>query len=134
AATPHQQADGTWLALIMGLSNGRHRITASSFHSSDEVRVTNHSVDGPVFSGPRQLPFICQTEAFGLAPASPPACAAPTKVSYRYKNTAGAFVALADPSSRPADLAMAGVNGKLVPYVVRLEQGTIDRAVYEIAA
>jgi hypothetical protein len=134
SATPHRQADGSWLALVSGLSNGRHRISASSSHGYDELRVTNHSIDGPVFSGPRQLPFICQTESFGLAPASSPACAAPTVVSYRYKNTAGNFVGLGDPSSRPADLAMASVNGKAVPYIVRLEQGTIDRAVYEVAA
>ena len=58
----------------------------------------------------------------------------PTQVSYLYKNTAGAFVALADPTSVPADAATAEVNGRGVPYIVRLEQGTIDRAVYQIAA
>jgi hypothetical protein len=134
SATAHQQADGGWLALITGLADGGHDISARSGPRSDQVRVINHSIDGPVFSGPRQLPFICQTQAFGLAPASPPACAAPTTVSYRYKNTANAFVPLADPTSRPADLAYALVNQTPVPYIVRLEQGTIDRAVYQIAA
>ncbi len=134
AATPHRQADGSWLALVSGLSNGRHRIAASSGRRDGDVQVTNHSIDGPVFSGPRQLPFICQTEAFGLGAASQPTCAAATKVSYRYKNTAGAFLPLADPNTRPSDLATALVNGAPVPYLVRLEQGTIDRAVYEIAA
>jgi hypothetical protein len=98
------------------------------------LQVTNYGIDGPVFSGPQQLPFICQTEAFGLAAASQPKCAAPTQVSYRYKNTAGAFPALADPSTPPADVATALVNGARVPYVIRVEQGTIDRAVYQVAA
>jgi len=34
----------------------------------------------------------------------------------------------------PLDLARTTVNGRSVPYVVRLEQGTIDRAVYQLAA
>jgi hypothetical protein len=134
AAVPHAQPDGSWLALVAGMPDGRHRITATAGHRRAELRVDSHSGNGPVFSGPQQLPFICQTEAFGLAPASPPACAAPTTVSYLYKNTAGAFRPLADPASRPADLAGATVGGRAVPYVVRLEQGTIDRAVYQLAA
>ncbi|HKE66044.1 MAG TPA: DUF6351 family protein, partial [Micromonosporaceae bacterium] len=99
-----------------------------------QLRVINHSINGPVFSGPQQLPFICQTEAFGLPPATQPECAVATQGSYLYKNTAGAFLPLADPTTRPADLASALVNGQPVPYIIRLEQGTIDRAVYQIAA
>ena len=71
---------------------------------------------------------------FGLAPASPPECQAPSTVSYQYKATTGQFKPLADPTLRPADLAMATVNGQSVPYIVRFEQGVIDRAVYQIAA
>jgi hypothetical protein len=63
-----------------------------------------------------------------------PLCSAPTIVNYVYLNTAGSFVPLADPTSRPADLATATVNGRHVPYVVRVETGTIDRAVYQLAA
>jgi Tannase-like family of unknown function (DUF6351) len=131
----HPQPDGSWLALVRGLTDGRHRITAVARpRERAQLRMVSHSIDGPVFSGPRQLPYICETEAFGLPPASPPTCAAPTQVSYLYKTTAGAFVRLADPTQRPADLATATVNGRSVPYIVRLEQGTIDRAVYQVAA
>jgi hypothetical protein len=59
---------------------------------------------------------------------------APTVVSYVYRSTAGRFAPLADPAARPADLAQATVDGRPVPYVVRVERGTIDRAVYELAA
>jgi len=44
-----------------------------------------------------------------------------------------AFKPLPEASLRPADLAMATVNGRSVPYIVRRETGTINRAVYEIA-
>ena len=133
-AAPHAQPDGSWLVLVTGMSAGRHRLTATAGHRKAELRVDNHGIDGPVFSGPQQQPFICETQAFGLPAATPPSCAAPTQVSYLYKNASGAFVPLADPASRPADLATATVGGRAVPYIVRLEQGTIDRAVYQVAA
>jgi Tannase-like family of unknown function (DUF6351) len=133
-AIAHAQPDGSWLALVSGLSAGTHRIGATSGRDSADLRVTNHPITGPVFSGPQQLPFICETQAYGLPPATSPDCAVATQVSYLYKNTAGAFVGLPDPTAVPADAATAQVNGHGVPYVVRLEQGTIDRAVYQIAA
>ncbi|HEY2791812.1 MAG TPA: DUF6351 family protein [Micromonosporaceae bacterium] len=134
AIAAHAQGDGSYLALVGGLSSGRHEISAVAGHHRADLRVRDFSINGPVFSGPQQLPFICETTAYGLAPATQPECAAPTQVSYQYKNTAGAFVPLADPTARPADLATAQVDGRSVPYIVRLEQGTIDRAVYQIAA
>jgi hypothetical protein len=134
AALAHAQADGSYLALVTGLSDGRHRITASVGHQHADLHVDNHDSNGPVFSGTQQQPFICQTTAYGLPPASPPFCAAATQVSYLYKNKSNVFAPLANPNAVPADAATAFVNGHPAPYVVRLEQGTIDRAVYQIAA
>ena len=131
----HVQSDGSLLGLVTGLAIGRNRVVASvgrRFASSLEV--IDHSINGPVFSGRQQLPFLCQTTSFGLAASSPPDCFAPTVVSYAYKNTSGTFVPLADPTSVPADAATATVNGQLVPYIVRVETGVIDRAVYQTAA
>jgi len=130
----HRQADGSWLGLVSGLRNGKNTVVAGVGRDRTRLVVENHPITGPVFSGPQQTPFYCETTAFGLAPAAQPLCSAPTVVSYQYKNTAGAFVPLADPSSRPADLATAAVGGKSVPYIVRVETGTIDRAVYQVAA
>ena len=60
---------------------------------------------------------------------------APTQVRYQYRTTAGAFAALADPTVKPANLARTTtLDGRTVDYVVRIEKGVIDRAVYEIAA
>jgi hypothetical protein len=129
------QPDGSLLGLVTGLTLGRNRLVASvhgQFASS--LDVINHSINGPVFSGKQQLPYVCQTTSFGLAASNPPDCVAPTMVSYVYKNTSGAFVALADPTTIPADAATTTVNGKTVPYIVRIETGVIDRAVYQIAA
>ncbi|WP_442875986.1 DUF6351 family protein [Amycolatopsis sp. NBC_01480] len=130
----HTQPDGSLLGLVTGLRDGRNTVTATTGGEHATLQVVNHSITGPVFSGPQQVPFYCQTTAFGLAPAVMPLCSAPTVVSYVYRNTAGAFAPLADPAGRPADLAAAKVGGRSVPYVVRVETGTIDRAVYQMAA
>ncbi|HVV07763.1 DUF6351 family protein [Amycolatopsis sp.] len=130
----HPGPDGTLLGLVTGLRDGVNEITASGGHRTAKLRVTNHPAAGPVFSGRQQLPFYCETTAYGLPPAQQPSCTAPTRVSYQYRTTAGAFAPLADPGARPADLATATVNGRRLPYIVRVERGTIDRAVYEIAA
>jgi hypothetical protein len=128
------QPDGSLLGLVTGLRLGHNRLTASARGQFTSLRVIDHSISGPVFSGRQQLPFFCQTTSFRLAPSVQPDCSAPTQVSYQYFTTAGAFVPLADPSSRPANLATATVDGKTVPYIVRVETGTIDRAVYQTAA
>jgi hypothetical protein len=128
------QSDGSLLGLVAGLTIGRNRLVASADGQFASLDVIDHSINGPVFSGKQQLPYVCQTTSFGLAASSPPDCVAPTAISYVYKNTSGAFVPLADPASIPADAATATVNGHSVPYIVRVETGVIDRAVYQIAA
>jgi hypothetical protein len=128
------QPDGSRLGLVSGLHDGANLVTARAHGQHAALRVTNHPITGPVFSGRQQVPFYCETQAFGLPPANMPLCSAPTQVSYQYRTTAGAFAPLADPASRPGDLATATIGGRGVPYIVRVERGTIDRAVYEIAA
>lgn len=129
------QPDGSRLGLVDGLPLGSSVITATPRRGSPAaVRVVNHPVTGPIFSGPQQVPFFCETTAFGLAPATPPNCAAPPVVSFQYRTTRGTFAGLPDPALTPPDATVTTVNGRTVPYVVRIERGTIDRAVYEIAA
>jgi hypothetical protein len=129
-----RQSDGSLLGVVSGLRTGANTLEARQSGERASLRVTDHPITGPVLSGRQQLPFYCETQAFGLPAATQPYCSAPTQVSYQYRTTAGAYAPLADTSSRPADLATATVNGAKVPYIVRIERGTIDRAVYEIAA
>jgi len=125
--------DGGWLGLVTGLRPGINTLAAWAGGRTALLRITDHPISGPVFSGPQQHPYFCETPAFGLAPSAQPDCSAPTTVGYRYRTAAGTFKVLADPRSRPADLAEASVDGRPVPYVVRLETGTVDRAVYQTA-
>ncbi len=138
-----EQPDGSLLGLVEGMSAGRHQIVARANGKgrgkpagrSARLNVVNHPITGGLFSGPQQQPFFCETTAFGLGPALDAACSAPTRVTYRYRTTAATFAPLADPTARPADLAQTTtLDGRTVDYIVRVEQGTINRAVYETAA
>jgi hypothetical protein len=129
-----EQPDGSMLGLVDRLRPGQNTITAWERGRPASLRVTNHDGSGPVFAGRQQVPFYCQTTDFGLNPAEQPKCEAPTKVGYQYRTTDGRFVPLDDPADRPANLATVTIEGRQLPYIVRIERGTIDRAVYELAA
>jgi hypothetical protein len=123
------------VGLVEGLPDGDAEITATAGDESTSITVTDHPITGPMFSG-EQLPlYACTTESFGLAPSTPAdACAAPTKVTWQYVDAAGQAHDLADPTAPPADAAVVEVEGSQVPFVVRTERGTINRAVYTVTA
>jgi hypothetical protein len=61
-------------------------------------------------------------------------CEVDTQFRYLYKNATGAFQPLDDPSDLPDDVATTTTTeGVEVPYVVRLERGTINRFIYSVA-
>jgi Tannase-like family of unknown function (DUF6351) len=101
--------------------------------AADAVRFVAATAGVQRFSGPYESPFICMTQQAGLGPALDANCSAPTITSYWYYSTAGDFKPLADPTQRPADLSQAVVDGQSVPFIVRVEKGTINRSIYEIA-
>lgn len=141
---------GTLTARIEGLRIGRNTLEVKLAKGSAKLELTNYPITGPVFSGPHQKPFVCQTEQAGLGAPLDGDCSAKTIVTYVYKSTQPAAPAGRggqapgalpsgfkpfDPSApRPADLAQTTTrDGKTVDYIVRRERGTINRAIYEIA-
>ena len=128
-----------------------------------QLTIVNHPITGPVLYSPHQMPFVCETQASGLGAPLDADCSANTKVEYFYRSSAPATgagqnnqddLAAADNANgfggrgaaanpfkpldpngpRPADIAMTTTTeGKTVPYIVRREMGTINRAVYSIA-
>jgi hypothetical protein len=138
-----QPVAGGLMGLVNGMMLGHNVITAShqgKVHHTLEI--TNHPVTGPVISGPHQFPFACRTEAFVPFSGSPTLgaptdsnCSVPARVQYVYRTTANNFAPLPEPhSDLPADLAMTTTRtGATVPYIVRLETGTINRAIYQTA-
>ena len=99
------------------------------------LTLVNYPITGPVLSGPHLSPYECRTVENGLGNPLDADCSATTKVAYFYRATTGAFKVLADPTApRPADLANTTTNdGTTVPYIVRVESGTINRGIYNLA-
>jgi hypothetical protein len=127
------------VGLVDGLEIGGNTIEARAGMrgrrlASADLVVVNHPLSGPVFSGPHQTPFVCRTEGADLGPPLDDDCTAPTRVDHVYRSTDGTFKDLPDPTSRPHDLARTTTRaGQTVDYVVRIESGTINRAVYRTA-
>src|SRR5262245_13865209 len=147
----------TLTGLVSGMRLGENELSVDAKgkghgRADADITLTNWPVKGPIISGPQELPFICTTQNFdvvrgchvtaGDTPRGPligapidSACSVARRVDYVYRNTSGAFVVLPLPfSTLPADVAMTTtVNGVTVPFIVRLESGTIDRSIYQTA-
>lgn len=99
------------------------------------LTVTNHPIGGPVFAGPQVQPWVCATLEQGLGPPIDEQCNAPTKVSYLYQPESeepGTYEPY-DPQNPPDDVAMTTTDeGRTVPYVLRFEEGTLDRTIYHL--
>lgn len=122
--------------LVSGMQAGRNWLTAwaPGRNAATRLAIYNSPAQGPVFSGPHQEPYYCTTDLLGLGPAQDADCTAPTKVTWLYRSTGNTFKPLANPTDRPADMAQTTTrSGAIVDYVVRLEQGVINRAVYNFA-
>jgi len=131
--------EGTLLGVVSGLATGRNTLELRANPNGRgsalaSLVITNHPISGPVISGPHQTPFICETQAFGLGAPLDADCAVNTRVDYFYRSTTtNAFQPLDVNAPRPADVAQTTTTeGKTVPYIVRREMGTINRAVYVI--
>ena len=128
--------------------NGKGRPTAV------QMTLTNYPITGPVFSGPHQYPFVCNTVSQGLGQPIPDDpvtgtkvfdasnnviglsrnCSAPTRVVFKYRSTGNSWKDYTPGMARPADMAQTTtIDGKTVDFIVRWERGTIDRFMYSIA-
>jgi Tannase-like family of unknown function (DUF6351) len=135
------------LGLVEGLKLGENSLVAKAVGQNNEtyrtarLTLTNYPITGPIISGPHEEPFYCMTQLFALpastntlGPALDADCSIATRVDYVYRTTAGAFQPLPNLKSYPADLAQTTTTeGKSAPYIVRVETGTINRAIYETA-
>lgn len=140
--------DGSLLGLLdepdpqTALQMGANQIVA--FYEgvkSGELALTNHPVTGPIFSGPQEQPFVCETASFvlpsgaTLGAALDSLCQTRTRIEYVYwSEPKKRFIHLENPAALPGDIAWATVEGRQVPMVVRVETGTVNRAIYQIAA
>ena len=138
---PVMMSDGDRIeGVISGLRLGsntlevRHR-NGQGLGVSGAIQLTNHPIAGPVFSGPQLKPFECRTVQSGLGAPLDAQCSVATRFNHFYRSTSGALKLLLDPSGpRPVDVARTTTSdGREVPFIVRVESGTINRSIYRIA-
>lgn len=127
--------------LVTGLRLGSNQIVVGQGKKRATLNVINHPLEGPVLSGPHTQPFICQTKDFKLpdgttlGPALDRDCFAATQVQYLYKAKGEtALKVLARPEAVPTDADVTTtLSGLSVPFIVRVETGVINRAIYQFA-
>jgi hypothetical protein len=133
------RADGRFYGLVGGLKDGANTITARvPTGPGARLVITNHPVGGPVFSGEQVQPWQCSTATSNppLGPAIDAQCNAPTAYRYMYRSAVSNNFQPYDPASPPPAPSIATTttdHGVTVPYIVRIERGTMNRGIHEIA-
>jgi uncharacterized tannase-like protein DUF6351 len=153
-----EEEDGALVGLVDRLRLGKNTITVTQGAATRILarrNLTNWPNEGPMFSGPHQEFFVCNTIQAGLGeplvdnqdgenfrvqnPDGSTAgwsrnCSANTRVDYLYRTTSGSFQPLPSDGSRPSNMAQTTLlDGRTVDYVVRRERGTINRFIYSFA-
>ena len=135
--------NGKLEGLLTGLRLGANTLTArlpSGYGA--RLKITNHPIGGPVFSGPQIQPWLCQSGATDKQCDQAPAIAyyyvpagASSNGSNTFGSSSGSFVPY-DPSHPPPSSSIATTtttDGVTVPFIIRQETGYIDRDQYAIA-
>ncbi len=139
--------------LLSELPLGNTTINAVAGTARASLEVSNYPLSGPIISGEQQTPYFCVDQlapdndgnarrfAIGNGEYLEDAdvandCSIATRVDYVYMSTDSdvGYRPLADLSVRPQDLAVTETSlGQQQPYIVRIETGSINRAIYQIA-
>ncbi|MDM0052583.1 DUF6351 family protein [Variovorax sp. J22R115] len=143
--------------VVSGFIDGDNRLEVRLAHGlivADSIRLTNHPIKGPMFSGPHQHPFVCTTNQFGLQPkidSDTPAgytvlgaggtiagysrdCSIDSFVTYLYRASGDTWKLLPPGDTGPADMTQITLaDGTTVDFIVRREVGTINRFLYSFA-
>jgi hypothetical protein len=130
------------VGFVDGLTEGTNTIEVRSGTSAAaRLALENHPISGPIISGRHEQPFVCETDLFKLqgggtlgAPIDA-LCSVAPRVDYVYRSVAaGELKRLPSPATRPDDVAVTKtLAGTEVPYIVRIETGTINRGIYQIS-
>src|SRR4051812_24464782 len=122
--------NGQYLALLTGLKDGANKLLVTTTRSRRSARLTvyNHDIGGPVTAGPQVKPWKCLD-------GTGPVCSKAPEFTYQYMPTSGGGFQAYDPANPPSDVATTKTDsGEEVPFIVREEDGTLDRDHYKIAS
>jgi hypothetical protein len=122
-----------YVGLVTGLKDGDNALVAKAGADTANLTLVNHALNGVLFAGPKQQPFLCETDALKLGKAKDADCAADTVVEYKYlSKTDNTWKAFDPKGARPTDIADTAVGANRVPQIARVERGVINRAGYVI--
>ena len=142
AAFHSAEGGGSAIGLVTNLAVGKNVLTVAGKAwgvRDGSLQLTNYPTTGPVISGPPQMPFVCQTDTFTLpdgstlGKATDANCTAATKIQYVYlPKGARDFKPMTGATALPDDVAATTTTaGRTVPFVVRVETGTMNRGIYQ---
>ncbi|MDP9183102.1 MAG: DUF6351 family protein [Actinomycetota bacterium] len=124
--------DRGWrIGLVTGLRPGKNVVAARNHARAARITLTNHSIDGPVFSGPQIQPWSCATGTVGKQ------CHKAAGYTYVYMPVGGSRFQdynREDPPPAETIAKTTTQTGVTVPFIVRTETGFMDRDEYAIAA
>jgi hypothetical protein len=152
-----QRADSRVVGLVTGLKEGANVVTARLGRAGARLTITNYPIGGPIFSGAQVQPWVCATpteqaatdtspatNASGLSTAATDAqcnIASEDRLFYRTteqcsqrSNGPPCFKPYDPNAAAPADLAeTTNDQGVKAKYIVRVERGVLNRAIYDLA-
>jgi hypothetical protein len=137
--SPDPNNPGQFIGLVVGFIDGKNvPIEVRAGGEVKTLQIVNHAVNKQLFSGPLQVPFVCELDALGLKPSNTSHldpknadCTAPSVIQYVYKTTDGDWKPF-DPNKRPTNIMSAKIDGNDVPLIVRQEKGVINRSGFVI--
>ena len=140
--TPSFQAvpgNGRKLRALLSLAGGGTVTATLPGNTEAKLLIVDHSVNGPILSGIRQAPFVCETPGGAINPGD---CNTTTKVEYRYRlASGGGWMTVTDPAAIPSAQLLKTTttaptgdrsSPEVAPQAVRVETGTINRGNYRI--
>ncbi|MGP5625395.1 DUF6351 family protein [Brachybacterium alimentarium] len=134
------------VGLVEGMEQGENELRADlpgQARGGASLTVVNNPDEGPLFSGPHQQPFTCETADFAvpgldetLGEPLDANCSIEDRVDHVYYTTQGDWEEFpTDATAYPDDLARTTTaDGVDVPFIVRLAHGTANRGIFQHAA
>jgi hypothetical protein len=124
--------NGRYLGVVEDLELGDNVVTARLPDGRGaELTVTNHPIEGPVFSGPHIQPWNCDSGAEDVDTCNREAS---YEFLYQSSNPLRSGWQDYDPDDPPDDVATTTTDeGHEVPFIVRVERGVTVRDNYAIA-
>lgn len=130
-------------ALLSNLPEGESQLSVETLDGAGQetLTLTNYPSTGPIISGAHESPFVCQSAEFLLVTGEPLGlakdlnCSVDTRIDYVYwsdQDSEFKPYSLLEGSEVPEDMGYVEEDVD-TPFIVRVETGTVNRAIYEIS-